>query len=730
MRSKLIPRPISALVFFLCLVSLSAAQERPKIGLALSGGGAKGFAHVGALKVFEEVGLPIDFICGASMGAFIGGLYAIGYRAHDLEQLILQTEWNDYLNDDVARRSLAMEQKLRNARYIAELPIRDGKVQLPSGLISGQKITRLFSRLTLPVHHIKDFKDFPIPFACVATDIVTGEAVVLKNGYLAEALLASMAIPTIFAPVRIGERLLVDGGLVRNLPAEDVRDLGADIIIAVDVSAPLLSEEELTSFFDILNQAVSFMSVSSTLRQRRLCDILIKPDVSREPVFDFSHPDSLIRAGEVAARAILPQLRSLADSMRVFTNHAKPPAVAPADSFYIEEISIEGLKKLSRDFVLSELQIHPPRWLTREELEKAASRVSSSEIFEQVFYKVEPEATGSRLQIKVLEKSEHLFRFGLRYDSATEASVLLNGFFRNVAQTNSVLNLDLKLGQQIYFDAQYFFHAGRRPRFGFRNRFHFADDFLDLFSGDQRVASLQIQSLFGETMIGTIFSNSFAIGLGARFEYSDRSFRVGPEGLPSSSSTMLPIFFQLWLDTQDRANFPSRGASVVFRNEATHKNLLSDLTFSRHYFDFKLALPLNRRLSLLSELLLAAAYGDSLPAHYQFILGGLNTPVLHLEKDLSRVSFVGLKPQELLGEHVQFFQMGLQYELLSRIFLQLRVNAGNRFDSQRLDFSSERFLYGVGLTVGAATPVGPVEFTIMSGSRHGLLTFLNMGYQF
>jgi NTE family protein len=706
------------------------AQERPKIGLALSGGGAKGFAHVGVLKVLEEAGLPIDFICGASMGAFIGGMYAIGYRASDLEKLILATNWNDYLNDRVERRAMPMEQKLWDGRFIAELPIRGGKVRLPSGLIAGQKISRLFSRLTLPVHHLGEFQDFPIPFACVATDIVTGEAVRLESGHLPEALLASMAFPTVFAPVRINDRLLVDGGLVRNLPAEDVRALGADVVIGVDVSAPLLSDEELKSFFDVLNQAVSFMSVSSTLRQRQLCDLLILPDVSRKPVFDFSHPDSLIAAGELAARRLLPQLLALADSMRLLSNHHQPRRFAAADSFFVVKITIEGLRKLSRQSVLSDLPLAVPGWVTLAAIENAANRLSGSQIFERVFYQIEPGADGSHLKIKVVEKSEHLFRFGLRYDSSSEAAVLMNGYFRNPAKSNSFLNLDLKLGQQLYFDAQYFLHAGRRPRFSVRGRFHFDDDFLDLFSGNQRVASLRIQSIFGELLFGSIFSNSFSVAAGARFEYSDRSFRVGAVDLPSQSSAVLPLLFQLWIDTKDRAVFFGRGASLLFRNEFAHDNFLSDGTFSRHYFNFKIALPLRQRVSLLSEILLASAFGDSLPPHYQFILGGLNTTALFLEKDATRTSFVGLKPQEVLGEHVQFYQLGLQYEFLPRIFLQFRANAGNRFDSLRLDFSRGRFLYGVGATIGAATPVGPLEFTIMGGSRHRFLTHLSLGYKF
>ncbi len=718
------------LVVLLLFFSSLVAQERSKIGLVLSGGGAKGFAHIGVLKVLEEVGLPIDYITGTSIGAFIGGMYAIGYQAQDLEKLALTTDWQDFLNDRVERRSLAMEQKLWDGRYIAELPISKGRVRLPSGLISGRKISRLFSRLTLPVHHVDDFTQFPIPFACLATDIVTGEAVRLDRGYLPEAILASMAIPTVFTPIRIGDRLLVDGGLVRNFPVQDVIDLGADFVIGVDVSAPLLAEEEIKTFFNILDQAVSFMIVESTKQQRQLCDMLILPKVDRAAFLNFEHIDSLIAAGEKAARHMLPQLRALADSVGHFANHAKPSRPAPADSFFVYEITIEGLKKLSRRLVLSELQIKAPAWITQPELETAVNRVISSQFFERVLYKVEPSPRGAHLKIKVLEKSEDLFRFGLRYDSSTEASVLISSLFRNVARTNSFLNLDVKLGQQIFFDAQYYFHTGLRPRVGFHARAHYDDDFIDLFNGNQREARLGVEAAFGETLLGSIFFNSVAAGAGVRAEYTRISPKIAPPDLPSVQQKLLIFFFTLWLDTYDRAYFPRRGVSLFIKTELSNTSLFSDAAFSRHYFNLKSAAPLHRRVSLLFECLFGTSTGAELPAHYQFILGGINTPALFLDKDMTRISFLGLKPQELSGPHAQFFQIGLQYELLPRIFLQFRANAGNRFDDFTLDFSSDRFLYGLGVTLGAATAFGPVEFTIMGGSRHDVLTHLNLGYKF
>jgi len=328
------------------LAAHTPAQEmppRPRVGLAFSGGGAKGFAHIGVLKVLEELGLPIDCITGTSMGSVIGGLYAIGYTTDSLTALARRKDWPQFFNDAATRRDLPMEEKLWDGRYFATFPIRKGNVQLPGGLVAGQKISALLSRLTWSVHHLTDFRELPIPFACVATDLETGEAVTLDHGFLPEAIRASIAIPTVFTPVKLNNRLLVDGGLTRNLPAVDVRQLGADIVIGVDVGAPLSSEEKLNSFFSIIDQISSFRAAEINTVQRQSCDILITPELTGLTAGSFDRADTLIKRGEMAARRLLPRLRArglianagafttrLQNSAHRFIAHSRPRDYRPA----------------------------------------------------------------------------------------------------------------------------------------------------------------------------------------------------------------------------------------------------------------------------------------------------------------------------------------------------------------------------------------------------------------
>lgn len=705
---------------FLLFTSALLAQEtnrRPKVGLALSGGGAKGFAHIGVLKVLEEIGMPVDCIAGTSMGSIVGGLYAIGYSADSLAALARQEDWQAIFNDAATRRDLPMEEKLWDARYIASFPIRQGNVQLPAGLIAGQKISAMLSRLTWPVHHVADFKELPIPFACVATDLETGEAVTLDHGFLPQALRASIAIPTIFTPVKLNDRLLVDGGVVRNLPAEDVRRLGADIVIGVDVGAPLSPAEKLTTFFSIIDQSMSFRGAEINVKQRQLCDILITPDLTGLTFASFDRADTLIARGEMAARRLLPQLRALADSLQRFSRRQYEYTISRLDSIYIQDLNIIGLRDVSRRLVLAELDLIPPCWAPTKELEKAVARVYGTQFFERVTYRLEPVAAGTKMIVEVIEKTADVFRFGLRYDSSAKAVLLLNTTFRNRAEHGSVLIFDLKLGEQLQFDSQYFIHLGLRPRLGLHGRANYSRTSIAIYEQRRRIASLRLRSTFLEAFYGSIFSHAVVSGLGLKGELDHFSPEIAPPAFAATDKKFVSFFGSIWIDTLDRAVFPSRGHSVVLKSEAGYKKIGGDVQFIHHSFDWRGFFPVHPRLSLLSRLQLGSAHKSGLPLHYQFFLGGVD-------------SFVGLRPQELAGKNLQALQLGLQYEIIPHRFVIWRWNIGNTFDNWQVRFNRQRFVTGTGLTVGAPTLIGPIELTVMGGSRHRLLGHLNIGYKF
>src|SRR5690606_1756594 len=274
-------------LFALCLLVFSSAfygqdslkQQDLKIGLVLSGGGAKGLAHIGALKIIEEAGIRIDYIAGTSMGAIVGALYSSGYSATQLDSIFHDINFNILIQDDIPRAAKTFYEKDENERYALTLPFDNFQISFPSGLSRGQNIYNLVSRLTMHLGDIRDFSEMPIPFFCIASNIETGEQVLLDSGSLPKAVSASGAIPSFFSPVRIDGKLLTDGGVTHNYPVQELRDRGAEIIIGIDVQDTLMDREELKSALNILNQIGNFRTIREMKDKIELTDIYIKPDI-------------------------------------------------------------------------------------------------------------------------------------------------------------------------------------------------------------------------------------------------------------------------------------------------------------------------------------------------------------------------------------------------------------------------------------------------------------------
>src|SRR5438046_6007294 len=290
-----------------CTLPLCGARAQ-RVGVAPSGGATRGLDHIGVLKVLEEAGVPVDVITGTSMGSVVGGLYAVGYTAAQLDTIVTTEDWYRLLTDPVDRRDLAVERKFTEDHYLLTLPIHRGGIKLPKSVVPGQRISQLLTGLTWSAHATRDFRALPIPFAAVATDLETSRAVVLDHGFLPDAIRASMALPSVFSPVDLGDTAVIDGGVVRNLPAQDARALGADVLICSDVTDPLAPRDSIVSLVDVLVQSVSFRVGDSERAERAACDVLIVPDVRAFTRFGFERAGELTAPGAAAARAALPEL--------------------------------------------------------------------------------------------------------------------------------------------------------------------------------------------------------------------------------------------------------------------------------------------------------------------------------------------------------------------------------------------------------------------------------------
>ncbi len=714
--------PFSLLLFFLCssdtLLICQDSVPRPRVGLALSGGGAKGFAHIGVLKVLEEIDFPVDCITGTSMGSIVGGLYAIGYSAGELENIVLEADWEDLFDDRVERRSMPMEDKIRDGRYLASIDIVDWKPTLPTGMITGQKISAFLSRLTWQSQHIRQYRDFPVPFACVATDIQTGEAVVLDSGNLAESLRASMSIPTIFTPVRQGGRLLVDGLISRNLPAEDAKHLGADIVIGVDVSTGLKSADELKSMIEILDQSLSFQMVASTAVQRGLCDALIEPDFGRLTVSDFIRGEEIIRIGEEAARRALPQLIALRDSLnRIRPWKKEAPKPVSADTVLITKIKIEGAKNTSKRLIRTHLGIRPPARVTPRELEEAVLRVYGTGIFERVTYHLEPALNGTRLLVRVSERPEHKFQFGFRYNTYEKATVLLNTTFRNLLRRGSVLRADLKLSTNLSANAAYTLLTEIPPRLGMNVTADYEYFRVNLYEDGEPMANFRMQVIRSEMLVGSIFSKELISGVGISRQWYNADKVVGAAFAYPKEKNFHSLFGLFFIDTYNKTYFPTRGFVWFNRFDWAGKAIRSNASFRRFESEISGAVPVHRLWSVSGSYRFAGitAYDLIPPLLPQF--GG---------HDL----FMGLYPREYTGRYMKMVQASLQLEWLPRRYLAVTWNMGQVSDRFTALYRFPGAVHGAGITLGAETLIGPVELSGMTGKGHPFLTYLNIGYKF
>jgi len=291
------------LLFFVC--TLNAQQqfnEDIKVGLVLSGGGAKGLAHIGVLKIIDSLGIRIDYVAGTSMGSVIGSLYASGYSGEQIDSIFKKIDFNDIISDNLPREAKTFYERENAEKYAVTLPFEKFKIKLPSGLSSGQNNFNLLSRLMLHVSDIDDFSKLPIPFFCIGTNIETGEAVILDKGNLAQAVTASSAFPSLFKPVTINNQILIDGGVVNNYPIDELKSKGVDIVIGVDVQDNLANREELTSAPDILFQINNFRTINEMKIKSKKTDVYIKPDIEDFNVVSFDQGHEIIKNGEKAAR--------------------------------------------------------------------------------------------------------------------------------------------------------------------------------------------------------------------------------------------------------------------------------------------------------------------------------------------------------------------------------------------------------------------------------------------
>jgi NTE family protein len=729
----------SVMLFSLFILLLPATllaqkkEERPKVGVVLSGGGAKGFAHIGALKVLMEAGVPIDYIGGTSMGGIVGGLFALGYTPEALEQLVLRQDWQKVLSDEISRRNLSMKEKEVHEKYFFSLPIIDSKIRLPLGLVSGQSVFNILSNYGSPGYKYADFNDFPIPFLCIAADIETGESVILNDGHLPLALRATMAIPTVFSPIEIDGRLLVDGGLVNNFPVKEVKDMGADIIIGVDVQSKLHTKEELNSFVRILDQSSAFLRRPLYDKAKEMTDYYIKPDLAGFGVSSFTSADTIIKCGETAAQKILPEILQLVERLKTYDDY-DPVAIEPAepiDLIYLQEIVIEGIDVVSPNFVNNHLQLTVPVYIYFQDIIRRVEKLYATRNFNHIHYHLTLlDRGGYRLTLFLEEKVGAELSVGINYNSDLKASFLVNTTFRNLIAPNDRLSLSLDLGDNSGFDADYLIDRGWKPGLGANINGYTFD--VNIFDEKIKVASFAYSSVTASIFTQSNLRNFSVIGGGVELEYSSLRSNVFVFDIENTSEFNTNYFGFLRFDDLDRKVYPRRGRK--FDGEIKLITNLKDsivpsadpvLFATARFFQ---AVPVNERLVILPQFTGGSllSFGEVIPPQYQMYLGGMTDKYGN-----GLFPFVGLEFMQIAGNHAFAGRLDLQYEVFSNIYATARWNIGFRSEALRYLFFEHKPVNGYGASLGVRTPIGPIEVSLMNSDfNNSWIGYFNLGYMF
>ena len=738
------------IIFFLILVASASGQQppggRPKIGLVLSGGGAKGLAHIGILKAIDSAGLRIDYITGTSMGSILGGLYAIGYSADSIEKIARRIDWDLILSNQSSMRSMIMDEKSEYGKYDVELPWVNHWFRFATGVIEGQELWLKFSELFRPVYGIKDFSKFSIPFKCIATDISTGDAVLLDTGDIVTAVRASMAIPTIFTAVEDNGRKLVDGGVVRNFPVRDVREMGSDIVIGSNVSGPLRGPDQVTNVLQVLMQVAFFREEADTKTQIPLCNIYVNQPLEPYGMGNFGEARKIIQSGVDEGRRLYPVFKKLADSLNALYG---PQAIAdnrlPAvRAIKISSYTVNGLHHTSEGFFVQSMNLLTGHSYTADQLSKMVRRAFGTRYYNRITYSMQRLSDStSRIDFQVEENPLTFAKIGLNYNQFSGISAILNLTSRNFFTPTSRSLVTVNIGQNFRARAEHLQYFSRRANFSFTLGTQFDDFQITTYNASYKEAGLYDQMYYKlDAHFGYSTNRDLTIGLGSRFEFIDFDPSITSSLEFKGHNKFVTSYFLIRTNLLDRPVYPRRGftleaeADNVFEQNPIVQRFgsqsggtdtsFSDLPYQRLLFKFDQYIPLSGRYTLQTHLQggLNLNYKDNVMN--EFSIGGL-TDQFH-----NQVTFAGLREGTFYSSSIAEGMLALRYQLFDNVFVSGRANVlFNNFITKSAFFTTPDFLSGYALTFTYMFPLGPLELSAMySDQSRRVLGYVNIGIPF
>lgn len=687
----------------------------------MSGGGARGIAHIGVLKKLEEAGVRIDYITGTSMGSLIGALYSIGYSTDQLIEIGKSNNWDQLFTEKPSRLFLSNYERRFENRTIASFPIREKGLELPVGIINGQNIYTFLSRYTWPVHGTKNFDNFPIPFATVATELETGDAKIFRSGYLPDAVRASISIPSLLRPHTVDGVTYIDGGLSNNLPVDEARNMGADFVISVNVASPVMSEDSLRTFAEVLNQVVNYRINEKIEPHIESSDIYINPEKALNyEILDFDKLDELIKIGYKKAEEFTDEFQELAN--RQSTPPAVRHGVGEFGTLPLNQVIIEGNEVISDEFIQSELHISEGFQLTPDFIEERISQLYSTQLFELITYSVQPdEDYYYNLHINVIENLTDIFRVGLRYETTTNTSILLESQFQNFPFTGTSSRFDLRLGDELRALADILTYGKLGSRIGFLTSFLYESENIDQFIDGSRSARFKNSLTRAELSVGNYLTNNYLVAAGTRIDYIRLSNEIFSDLINVSGANHQSYFLRFIQDQLNRKDYPTRGSRLVLNGDYSGKFSIGDLDYLSLGGLFESNINLTDEITWRTVLHGGYSTGAELPWSSWFSLNRID-PVFGF------VRFGGLERYEFNTRNLQMASVGLQLEPFYHRFINLDYYAGRFMDEWSL--STDNIVHGASITVGALTILGPVQAIISASTENNFLAELQIGYQF
>jgi NTE family protein len=735
---------------------------RLKVGVVLGGGGAKGASHIGALKYIEEMGIPVDYVAGTSMGSIIGGFYALGYSPEELTELIAGMNWSEYIGNKIDRSMMSEEMRQRNSTLLLQVPFSHESLldhdpnskfisQLPSAYVNNSSLINLFNDLCVGYQEEMDFNDLPIPFACVATDMITGKEVVLRSGSVPTAMRASMAIPGVFSPVTIGDKVLVDGGLVNNFPADVLREMGADIIIGVEVTSTKgVTENDLKSLPQVFARLLITSTSAKREENRNLCDVHIIPDISGFGMLSFTPEaiDTLVGRGYKRASEFHDQLLAIKKAVDASAGHpvSKTLRAPHAKNLANEPVFI-------RSITINNVKDRDSRWLTRKGRLKVGNRYDKDDIeqamkifrgtgcFDEITYQIKEHdsihwndqlSDVYDLSVNVKPAKPHVFGMGVRYDTEEGAALLLNVGLNEKKFGGSKFNASIKLSYSPKINLTYTYSAPSLANFNlaydYRNE-HFSMMFDNKRSINLRYYQHKVSGYVSQFHLLNVSTNVGLSYIGTKFDLFtlDEEF----DTVYFAPNTMLTPFVDIKYDNLDDAYFAKHGikARLSGRYNIDTKNFKDKYPLLSLAFQSYLT-PGDGRFTFIPQVYGYYVFGAPVYFNLYGVFGG-QIEGRHFEQQMP---FVGYASVESGSDVLSVLRCDLRYNFYKNHYLTAMYNhLINSYWGEPVSELFNNSAQGAGLQYSYNSILGPISLTVHWSKRYyenHFGAYFSFGYAF